>query len=273
MFVPGLTSPAPVRRLMPDVFLDPERLAKRRETVGVTVVDVRREWAYRDGHLPGAVSVPFDEFRDPADAMPGHLPTPAAFASLLGAAGVGRDDHLVAYDDGFGVYAARLLVTAEAFGHDPDRLALLNGDYTRWRRDRRVTDAVPDPDPSDYEATDPGDPLVGAADLERILGEAAVVDTRDPVEYETVHLPGAVNLDWRAFVDEKRRRPKPADRCRELLAERGVTPDRPVRLYCNTARRLSFVYALLRWLGYEDVGVYEGGIDAWAAHGGPVATS
>jgi len=29
----------------------------------------------------------------------------------------------------------------------------------------------------------------------------------------------------------------------------------------------------LQELGHEDVGFYEGGIDAWADYGGPVATS
>jgi len=242
----------------------------------VTVVDVRREWHYEDSpHVPGAVNVPFEEFRDPTDETEGKLSTAASFAELLGAVGVESDDRIVAYDDDCGVYASRFLVTAEVFGHDVDRLHLLDGDIHAWERDHAVTTAEPTVEPSDYACARTGDgPLVDAATLEDALdGDAVVVDTRDPIEYDTVHLPGAVNVQWRDLVDDESRTIRPQDELRDVLAGVGVTMDRPVRLYCNTARRLSFLYVILRHLGHDDVAFYEGGIDTWADYGGPVESS
>lgn len=256
---------------MTEKFVPPERVAREADTV----VDVRREGEYADGHVPGAVHVPFEQFRDPSDRTEGTLPTPAAFASLLSGAGIAPDDRIVAYDGGCGVYASRFLVTAEVLGHEADRLRLLDGDIEAWARTHETTSAVLETPETNYACRRlDGGPLISAAELEDALdGDAVVVDTRDPIEYDTVHLPGAVNVQWRALVDGETRRLKPREETAAILETDGLVPGRPIRLYCNTARRLSFVYAVLCELGYNDVAFYEGGIDAWAAYGGPVETT
>ncbi|MFB6202007.1 MAG: sulfurtransferase [Halorhabdus sp.] len=258
---------------MPDIFVSPEWVATNDQDIAI--VDVRREGAYEGGHVPGAVHIPFEQFRDPTDEMEGKLPTAEDFAALLGEVGIAPDDRIVAYDDDHGVYASRFLVTAEVFGHDIDRLHLLDGDIEVWARIQETTAAVPETTTTDYSCQRRTDgPLVSAAELEDALGgDAVIVDTRDPVEYDTVHLPGAVNFQWRDLVDDETRQLKPRQEREHLLKAHGMTRDRPIRLYCNTARRLSFLYAVLREMGYEDVAFYEGGIDAWVDYGGPVETT
>jgi thiosulfate/3-mercaptopyruvate sulfurtransferase len=258
---------------MASVFVSPASVDPTES--GLTVVDVRREAAYAAGHVPGAVHVPFDQFRDPTDETAGKLPTAATFEALLSEAGIAPDDHIVAYDGDYGVYASRFFLTAEVFGHDPALLGVLDGDIERWARERETTTAVPETQTTDYACRRQTDgPLVSAAELEAALdGEAVIVDTRDPLEYDTVHLPGAVNLQWRDLVDEETRQRRPREQQARMLESHGIVSDRPVRLYCNTARRLSFVYTALQELEYDDVAVYEGGIAAWAEYGGPVETT
>lgn len=258
---------------MPDIFVPPDWIATTDQNI--VVVDVRHEDVYTEGHLPGAVSIPFDEFRDPSDETEGKLPTAAGFASLLSEAGITTSDHLVAYGDDHGVYASRFLVTAEIFGHEFGSLHLLNGDFEVWARNNETTTEQPQPQPTSYDCQRRDDtPLVSAAELEEALdGDAVIVDTRDPLEYDTVHLPGAVNFQWRELVDDNTRQLKSHETIDTILDDYGMTPTRPIRLYCNTARRLSFVYTVLRDLGYEDVAFYEGGISTWTAYGGPVETT
>lgn len=258
---------------MPDVFRTIDWLDENR--TGATVVDVRDRREYDAGHVPGAVNLPFDDFRDPTDETPGKLPTADDFGRLLGRKGVGPSDRLVAYDGEFGVYASRFLVTAAVFGHDADRLHLLDGDYGAWERAYPTATRSPDVPVREYACErSPDAPLIDAADLEAALeSDAVIVDTRDSIEYDTVHVPGAINLQWRALVDETERRLRSPSDCRRILDDHGIALDRPIRLYCNTARRLSFVYAVLRHLGHDDVAIYEGGIAAWANYGGPVETT
>jgi len=254
----------------------------------VRVVDVRDAWEYEGlGHVPGAVNVPFDAYRADAhaaeatgrDAGPdgnrrGMLPGADSFAELLGEAGIGREDDIVAYDDHHGVFAARLLVTAELYGHPSGRLHLLDGDFSAWRLDHETTDETPDIDPTTYETREPDDsPLVDPDEVVAAVdSDTVVVDTREEWEYEEGHIPGAVRLDWRELVDDETRGTKPRATLEAVLDERGVVPGRRVLLYCNTARRISHTYVVLRHLGYEELAFYEGSLTEWEATGRALET-
>lgn len=237
----------------------------------VHVVDVRDAWEYDSiGHVPGAVNVPFDSFRA-EDGGGGMMPLEEQWVGILEQAGSSEDDTLVAYDDTHGVFAARFLVTALYFGHED--LALLDGDYSAWVRGHEATTEAPDIERTSYELENVSeDPFVDAdAVLDAIDDpEAVVVDTREPGEFANGHVPGAVNLDWKELVDQETRGMKSRERVRALLADRGIAPEKRVVLYCNTARRISHTFVVLRHLGYEDVAFYEGSLTDWAERGHPV---
>jgi len=76
----------------------------------------------------------------------------------------------------------------------------------------------------------------------------------------------------RVPVDENDRLLKLPERCWEVLTDHGGTLDRPVKLYCNTARRLSFVYAVLPELGNDDITFFEGSITPWSSYVSPAET-
>jgi len=285
---------------MSDTVVAADWLADRLDEV--RVVDVRDAWEFDAmGHLPGAVNIPFDAFRaddhaaedetDEPDAGgdqgdggdgdgdgQGMLPGADVFADLMGNAGISREDHVVAYDDHHGVFAARLLVTAELYGHPFERLHLLDGDFSSWRLDHETSTEAPAVEPTDYETREPeSTPLVGIDEVAAAVDAAAdggtvVVDTREEWEYEEGHIPGAVRLDWRELVDDETRGIKPRAELEAILDERTITPDRRVVLYCNTARRISHTYVVLRHLGYPDLAFYEGSLTEWNAAGRELET-
>jgi len=262
-------------RMDSDAVVSPGWLAERLDDPDVSVVDVREGWEYDGiGHIPGAVSIPFDRFRSEEGAA-GMLPDPETWRELLSGVGVGADDHLVAYDDTHGVFAARFLVTALLLGHDPAKLHLLDGDYSAWTREHETEGTTPERAPSEYRRTAPSSsPLVDTeAVADAVDSGAVLVDTRSPEEYAEAHIPGAVNLDWKALVDDETRGLKAEGVLRETLESKGILPKKRVVLYCNTARRISHTYVVLKWLGYDDVGFYEGSMTEWVAENRPTESS
>ncbi|KAB1192870.1 sulfurtransferase [Haloferax sp. MBLA0076] len=237
----------------------------------VRVVDVRDGWEFDGiGHLPNAVSIPFDEFRN-TEGDVGMLPGSDVWSELLSNAGISADDDIVAYDDTHGVFAARFLVTALLYGHESARLHLLDGDFSAWNRGHETTTDASDVPAATYEVSDSSaSPLVDFETVEAALddSETVIVDTRDAAEFEEGHLPGAVNLDWRELVDDETRGLKSRDELDAILEPAGITPDRRIVLYCNTARRISHTYVVLSHLGYEHVEFYEGSLMEWEARDG-----
>jgi thiosulfate/3-mercaptopyruvate sulfurtransferase len=250
-----------------------EWLAEHCDDPGVRVVDVRDGWEFDAiGHVPGAVSVPFDTVREEGGDV-GMLPGADRFGTILSEAGVEPGDTLVAYDDEHGVFAARFLVTAIMYGHDDVRL--LDGDYTAWSRTERTTTDPKAGTPTDYAVSTPEDrPLIDADGVLAAVeaGDAVLVDTRTPEEFADGHIEGAVNFDWRDLVDSDTRGLKSRGELEEILEPHGVTPDKRVILYCNTARRISHTYLVLRHLRYEAIDFFEGSLTEWRERGLPLVS-
>ena len=265
---------------MTDIVVSAEWLADHLDEV--RVVDVRDDWEFDGiGHVPGAVNVPFDSFRaeehavdrdgDPAE---GRLPGVEAWEEVLSGAGIAPDDTLVVYDDTHGVFAARFLVTALAYGHGD--VHLLDGDFSAWSRDHEVERGESERAETEYVARESEDsPFVDFETVQAALedDDVAVLDTREPHEWEEGHLLGAVQLDWRELVDDDSRGLKSDNELDAILAEHGVDREKRVLLYCNTARRISHTYVVLRHLGYEDVMFYEGSLTEWEARGAPLESA
>jgi thiosulfate/3-mercaptopyruvate sulfurtransferase len=245
----------------------------------VRIIDVREEWEYDGiGHIPGAVNMPFEQLRADehaaeGDGGEGMLPGEDVFAGLFGEAGITREDHIVAYDDHHGVFAARFLVTALLYGHPPEQLHLLDGDFSAWQLERPVSSESPTVEAVEYDIQRPAEtPLVDSDEVAAALEDnnTVIVDTREEWEYEDGHIPGAVRLDWRALVDDETRGLKSRAEMEEILHEQSIVPENRIVLYCNTARRISHTYIVLRHLGYPNVGFYEGSLTEWEAEGRPI---
>ena len=83
-----------------------------------------------------------------------------------------------------------------------------------------------------------------------------VIDVRTSEEYESGHVPGAVNIPF----DEI------AERIGEVEAPHGVA------LYCMVGPRARKGESALLAIGYEAVFHLEGGLAAWTAEGLPIET-
>ena len=88
---------------------------------------------YETGHIPGAVKL--DWHLDLNDPVIRDYRDPEAFAALLSAKGIGRDDTVVFYGDNFNWWAAYALWVFTLFGHEDTRL--LDGGRQKWTAEGR----------------------------------------------------------------------------------------------------------------------------------------
>ena len=87
-------------------------------------------------------------------------------------------------------------------------------------------------------------------------GEALVLDVRTPEEFAEGHLKGAWNFDINGekFVEHIK----------------GLEPNTPYIVYCQTGGRSSRATSLMHELGFGKAMNMMGGINAWKAAGLPV---
>ncbi len=256
------------------VLLEPAQLQDRLDDSELLIVDLRNPDAYLQGHIPGAMHLPYSALIRATPPVGGLLPTAEQLSAALSAIGLTPDRWVVAYDDEGGGRAGRLLWTLDALGHE--RGSLLNGGIHAWAEEQRPLDSQPvQPAPSDYRAVfSHPEVIADKSHIRSRLGAADFValDTRSPGEYSGRdqraarggHIPGAVNLNWLDTMDyERALRFKPDGELRALLEPLGVTPDKEIVAYCQTHHRSSHTYMVLKHLGYARARGYPGAWSDW----------
>jgi thiosulfate/3-mercaptopyruvate sulfurtransferase len=268
-----------------DLLATPQWLKQHVGREDLLIVDVRTDEHFDGRVIPGAIRLPWSVFRyNNTAANEGSLFVGAARAQeLLGNHGIGRTHTLVLYDsvarDG-GATASYLFWVLDILGHANKRI--LDGGIDSWEAAGYDLDSAPrDPEPILYQAPMQdirGQDLIDGDDVYRQLGDRyyQIIDVRSAAEYKGEkgtrdlqgnglklgHIPTAVNIDyaqnWRDTES------KMLKSYRDLQAlYRGLDPQKGVIVYCNSGRRSSFSYYVLRLMGIDNVYTYEPSWKQW----------
>jgi hydroxyacylglutathione hydrolase len=181
------------------------------------VVDGRSKEEYASGHIPGALN---NTYRDDFPVWLGWLLPENA--SLLFVTGDTPVENFVEQS---------LLVGYEQFA------GWLQGGVIAWSESGRELSTTS---------------LVSADEARNyVLDGAAVLDVREPSEYQAGHIEGSVHVPLGKLTKETHRLPK----------------DRPVVVYCGHGERASTAISLLEAGGWRDLINLDGGIGAWSDAG------
>jgi thiosulfate/3-mercaptopyruvate sulfurtransferase len=227
---------------------------------------------YRAGHIPGAVYIDWTtDIIDPNDPVPAQISPPAAFADLMGALGIGDDTHVVAADHQGGQFATRLWWALKYHGHEA--VSVLDGGFNRWvEEDRPVESGAVTAPPATFTPRVRPDWRTTAESLRDRLrsGDFQLLDARDAGQYTGAkrrgprggHIPGAVHVPRELFFAEGGGF-LPVEAVRQVLAERGVDPAKPVVAYCNGGVAATVVLFNLHRLGADRLTNYDGSWNEW----------
>lgn len=271
-------------------------LMERQQQELLVIVDVRTD-EYFDGKLiPGAIRMPWSQFRreDPAGNRDGMFVGSAEAQHILGRHGLFRNDMIVLYDslarDG-GATASYLFWVLDMLGHE--KMAILERGIEGWiEAGGKVVNQPQQREPLLYQA--PAEEirarrLTDEAFIYPRLGDPyyQILDVRSEDEYlgnklntgldgsplKPGHIPGAFNVNYENnWGDTKSQAMKSRAELQEMY--RGLNPTAGVIVYCHSARRASFGYFVLRLLGFEDILLYDSSWFGWGRpdHYYPVET-
>ena len=245
----------------------------------VILVDIRTDvFTYLKSHLPGAVYLNTETLRASRGGIPTRLLDADTYATIFSRMGLPFDRPVVVYSAGetHNIDATFLAWILAGFGHR--HVFVLDGGFFKWQLEQRPVVA---PYPRLPETRFPSAPFAPEqASLDDVLqarrtGDAILVDARPPDQFagdagaqmRRGHIPGAINHYWQ---DDLAREGfgyvwKPRDELRKAYGREGITPDKAIIAYCNSATEASHVHFTLRnLLGYPRVRVYVGSWTEWS---------
>ncbi len=252
----------------------------------IVIVDARKPDDYAKGHIPGAINLSGSSLRT-ASAKPGKgdsqyffrtadgSPDVKKYEQILSDSGLKPDDHIIVYGNHAGT--ADGSVTAMILywlGHD--KVQFLDGiGCDAWAKSNNSLSTEPTTRPVTKYVAKPVDQFIWQLkDVVDNLDNQDVIyyDTRSHNEYTGQdkrdnarggHIPGAICLDYAAFLN-KDKTSLSLTEVQSQLEKAGVTPDKKIVLYCQTATRVSLPLLALKDLGYKNVYIYDA---SWHEYG------
>jgi thiosulfate/3-mercaptopyruvate sulfurtransferase len=257
-------------------------LAAHADDPNLRIVDARwalagppGQEAYEAGHLPGAVFIDAERELSSPGSGPGRHPVPSAekLARVLGAAGIGDEHVVVAYDDAGGSIAARLWWLFRHYGRD-GRAAVLDGGFGAWAdAGLPVVTEIPDHPAETWTPGERRDDVVDTAAISARLGdETLLLDARaperyrgetEPIDPRAGHIPGAASAPWADNLDAAGHFLPPEQLYRRYAALGAA--DRPVVAYCGSSLSATHDLLALELAGIDGARLYEGSWSDWSS--------
>ncbi|GLH36840.1 thiosulfate sulfurtransferase [Pseudomonas moraviensis] len=254
--------------------IEPSDLLPRLESPELILVDLTSPARYAEGHLPGARFVDPKRTQLGQPPAPGLMPAKADLQALFGELGHRKDAVYVVYDDEGGGWAGRFIWLLDVIGHD--KYHYIDGGLPAWlAAGMPMSIQVPAAVGGPVSLTLHDEPTATREYLQSRLGAAdlAIWDARGPLEYSGAkvlaakggHIPGAVNFEWTAGMDQARQLRIRTD-MPQILENLGITKDKEIITHCQTHHRSGFTYLVAKALGYPRVKGYAGSWGEWGNH-------
>lgn len=267
--------------------LGPEAAARVIEVEEPIILDIRTPGAYAQGHVAGAVNVPYAAWRGP-ESSPGALISEEKLSLILSEAGVEPDVPVIVTYQGKGTLdfgsAARVYWTLKSAG--VSQIAILNGGLQAWTNAGLELDREEGSNfPSDLTFTFDPALQTGREAVSRILSgvaSATLLDAR-PASFfsgEKRHkaavaggtFDGAVNLVHSTWFDGPRLAVT-SDQVLAALAANGIDPAKPIVSFCNTGHWAATNWFVLSEIaGIKGVTLYPESWVGWTRAKGQVAS-
>ncbi len=233
---------------------------------------------YDEGHIPGAVHLDIEEHLSGKEG-PGRHPIPKKrdFENVMSELGVSRFKHIVVYDEGQGVPAARLWWLFRYFGHED--VSVLDGGWALWMREKKEIERevrryeaqkytarakhvmVLDKKGVDSLRDDPQVQIIDARAAERYRGES------EPIDARAGHIPGAENFPYTQTLDPETGKFLSLSKLKEAFQKMGTEKAETVICYCGSGITACTDILALKLIGI-DAKLYEGSWSDWSKDSG-----
>ena len=261
------------------LLIDTESLQHRLGTPDLVVIDVRGQAAYEfGGHIPGAVHTTWHEYSDPSAVPKGLLnPDLGQIQRRLRALGISNESEVVIYSNPFDNWGdeGRMFWMLEYLGHK--HLRILDGGWVKWTAERRPFEhGRVSPIAGNFTPQPVNALAISKDDLKLIVraphDQIAILDARSLEEYlgkevsgipRPGHIPSAIHVAWNGFLN-KDATVKDVDVIKETLEDKGIRGDQEVICYCTGGVRSSWLYFILKLVGYRTVRNYPGSWWEWS---------
>ena len=94
---------------------------------------------YKLSHISNSIFFDIDKNSNQNTNLPHMLPSKKEWVNIVSNLGINNSDHVIIYDNSDVFSSCRVWYTFLYFGHNPDLISVLDGNFKKWINEKRST--------------------------------------------------------------------------------------------------------------------------------------
>ena len=232
---------------------------------------------YKVSHIINSTFFDIDKYSNQKTNLPHMLPSKEDWEIIVSNLGINNSDHIIVYDNSEVFSSCRVWYTFLYFGHDPDLISVLDGNFEKWVNEKRpVSKEIIKNDKSNYKSNENSSlvinknkvnenitqnkfQLIDARGEQRFLG----LQPEPRKELRSGNIKGSINLPFQKIIN-KNRTFKKKDELIKIFKSKDISFEKEMAFTCGsgvTACILGLANSIIS--GKKPI-IYDG---SWAEYG------
>ena len=232
---------------------------------------------YKASHITNSIFFDIDKYSNQKTNLPHMLPSKEDWEIIVSNLGINNSDHIIVYDNSEVFSSCRVWYTFLYFGHNPDLISILDGNFEKWVKEKRpVSKEITKNEKSNYRANENSSLVINKSKVNENItqNKFQLIDARGEQrflglqpeprkELRSGNIKGSINLPFQKIIN-KNRTFKKKDELIKIFKSKDISFEKEMAFTCGsgvTACILGLANSIIS--GKKPI-IYDG---SWAEYG------
>ena len=205
------------------------------------------EEEFIQNHIKNSIFFDIDKNSKKNSSLPNMLPSNEEWENIVSNLGINNSDHVIIYDNSDLFSSCRVWFTFIYFGHDPDLVSVLDGNFTKWLKEKRtISKEINKIQKTNYKAEENTSLVISKAQVKENISSKKfqLIDARSKERFlglvpeprkglKSGHIEGSKNLPFQLLLNEDRTFKK-KEALIKIFNENEIDQDKDIAFTCGS---------------------------------------
>ena len=202
---------------------------------------------YKASHITNSIFFDIDKYSNQKTNLPHMLPSKEDWEIIVSNLGINNSDHIIVYDNSEVFSSCRVWYTFLYFGHDPDLISVLDGNFEKWVTEKRpVSKEIKKNDKTNYQSNENSSLVINKSTVNENItqNKFQLIDARGEQrflglqpeprrELRSGNIKGSINLPFQKIIN-KNRTFKKKDELIKIFKSKDISFEKEMAFTCGS---------------------------------------
>ena len=202
---------------------------------------------YKVSHITNSIFFDIDKYSNQKTNLPHMLPSKEDWEIIVSNLGINNSDHIIVYDNSEVFSSCRVWYTFLYFGHNPDLISILDGNFEKWVTEKRsVSKEIIKNDKTNYKSNENSSLVINKSTVNENItqNKFQLIDARGEQrflglqpeprrELRSGNIKGSINLPFQKIIN-KNRTFKKKDELIKIFKSKDISFEKEMAFTCGS---------------------------------------